>query len=323
MSNMRYIDKVSPDSPRLWGRIPSLKASEEAALWTEYKKSESTKRKDEIKERIINAHLKMCAYSASKYQRGSALFDDLCMAGVVGLFKAFDKFEPEKGYRFSTYAGWWISNGIVTELKREKGLGSTQFEKWVMSREFRLAFEKAQYSGPNVSLDDAIYEMAEYAMKNGKVANKSIADDIGLVADAIRYVFVKRLDRLSLDQPISNGEGDMTIGDMVMSDAPNPEESCADGQAKKLASVFFEVARDRFLNSDNKRLKDKKRNWHIFASRDLADEDESLTLQDLADKYGLTRQRVQQIHAQVKKYIEESRYSIQEEAQEHMRELDL
>ena len=103
-----YLDEI--------GTTPLLSASEEIELARTYRTNPSSPAGQAARQRLIEANLRLVVSIAARYQNRGMTFADLVQEGNLGLFRAVDRFDPERGFRFSTYATWWIRQAITRAL---------------------------------------------------------------------------------------------------------------------------------------------------------------------------------------------------------------
>jgi RNA polymerase primary sigma factor len=252
------------------GDIPLLTAEEERELAKRMKQGD-----EEAKKKLIEANLRLVVSIARKYVTENMSFMDLIQEGNVGLLKAVERFDYRKGYKFSTYATWWIKQSIMRAIHNEE-------------RTVRLP----------VHVEEKISQIIK--------AKKELLQELGRepeideIAEKTEISKEKVMDLLSLtDVPMSL---DMTIGekdDMILGDAianPNiedPEEEVEKMHRREIIRQALEI------------LTPKER--EIIKMRFGIDtEEEGETLQNIGKKYNLSRERIRQIE---KKAISKLRHS--------------
>jgi len=211
---------------------------------------------------------------AREYQRSFRTLLDLVQEGNIGLMEAVKNFDPYRGVRFPSYAVWWIRAYIIRYVInnwRMVKLGTTQAQRKLF---FNLQKEKDRLE------------------REGFVAgSKLLANRLGVKEKEI-IEMQQRLGAsdLSVDMPLRDGE-DSTMLDVLQSDAATAEDVVADAE-------FRSVVGER-IREFGATLKDKDR--VIFEHRLLAED--PMTLQEIGDRYGISRERVRQLENRVKRKL--------------------
>jgi RNA polymerase sigma-32 factor len=221
---------------------------------------------------LIGAHLRLVPKMAQRYAGYGIAASDLIGEGNLGLLQSAERFEPEKGFRFSTYARWWIKAAMLNFILQTWSLikvGNGAAKKRLFFN-LRRAKQQVQADGSRY-LDDAAVDLL--ATRFQVSAADIVAMDQRMSANDV-----------SLYQPIPGGEG-LTFGDIVADPAPTPEDaSIASDEQRQNAAVLKEA-----LGHLERREKE------IVTRRYL--NERPATLAKLADAYGLTAERVRQIEA--------------------------
>src|SRR5215468_10020084 len=222
--------------------------------------------------RLIISHLRLVAKIARGYRGYGLPLADLISEGHVGLLQAVERFEPERGFRFSTYAVWWIKSAIQEYILRSWSLvrmGTTANHRKLF---FNLRKAKSRIS----ALDDG-------DMRPDQV--KLIAKRLGVTERAVIDMNRRLVGDASLNDPIREGRDSAEWQDWLVSQSPDQETMLA-------ASEEFDDRR-KALSVVLGALKPRAR--RIFESRRLAED--PMTLAELADEFGVSRERVRQIEA--------------------------
>ena len=251
-------------------RYPYLSKEEELQLFQEYQLHGSR----EAAVKLIMANLRVSVSIAAEYLHTGADHMDLIQEGNVGLMQAIKKFDPSKNVRFYAYAAWWSRAYILRYLLhtfRLVKVGTTQDQRKLF---YNLKKEKA------------------------KLERDGFAPDTKLLADRlnVRERDVIEMDQrlgnweLSLDQPIGEDQ-EGTLLDILPSHQEPADEQIADHQLKTL----FRAKLAEFITTLEERDED------ILRNRILSEQ--PLTLDDLGEKYGITKERTRQLEARIIKRL--------------------
>lgn len=241
-------------------RIPLISHDEEYELAVRAKSGDRKAR-----EKLLNANLRFVVSVAKKFRGQGLPLSDLINEGNIGLITALDKFEPEKGYHFISYAVWWIRQSIMKALS-EKG------------RAVRLPLNRTN--------ELMQIQKAQKAIMHDKETSDPSVDDIaemtGLDKALINNLLSVSHEMVSFDSPIKKGEeSDTTFGDFIEDDADGPENQVVDSSLKSDVRALLTV------------LSDKERD--IITRRFGLDGEEPMSLKEIGDVYGLTKERIRQI----------------------------
>ena len=250
-------------------RHPLLTPDEEHTLAERYYKTGDV----DAAHRLVTANLRLVVKIAYEYRRAYKNIMDLVQEGNVGLMQAVKKFDPQRGVKLSSYAAWWIRAYILRFILnnwRMVKLGTTQAQRKLF---FNLNKEKQRLLA--MGIDPTPKAIAERL----NVEEKEVADmDVRLGAS-----------EASLDAPIGDGEGKATARvDMI--------PATQDAADVMLAEAELQSALKGKLDTFRQTLKGK--DLEIFDLR-LAAPDEPLTLQELGDRFGVSRERVRQLEARL------------------------
>jgi RNA polymerase sigma-32 factor len=249
-------------------RFPMLDPREEYKLAKRWREAGNRDAAD----RLVISHLRLVAKIARGYGGYGLPLADLISEGHVGLMQAVERFEPERGFRFSTYAVWWIKAAIQGYI-----LSSWSLVKMGTTASHRkLFFNLRKAKGRISALDDG-------DMRPDQV--KLIAKRLGVTERAVIDMNRRLGGDASLNDPIREDRDSAEWQDWLVGDSPDQEETLA-------ASEEFDNRRNALsvaLGALNPRAR------RIFESRRLAED--PMTLAELANEFGVSRERVRQIEA--------------------------
>ena len=256
----RYLNEIK--------RFPILSAEEEFMLaksYTEHGESEAA-------HKLVTSHLRLVAKIAMQYRGYGLPVADLISEGNLGLMRAVKKFEPDRGFRLSTYAMWWIKASVTEYILRSWSL----VKLGSMSAQKKLFFSLRK-AKRKLGIIDALEINPEDAARLSEQFNMPAAD-------------IARMDRrmtardFSLNAPVSNAEEDsMEFMDTLEDEGLSPEAIVVNGQEAQV--------RHQYLRDAMEGLSDRER--HIFIERRLTED--PVTLEVLGVQYGISRERVRQL----------------------------
>jgi RNA polymerase sigma-32 factor len=232
-------------------------------------------------DRLIISHLRLAAKIARGYRGYGLPLADLISEGHIGLMQAVERFEPERGFRFSTYAVWWIKAAIQEYILRSWSLvkmGTTASHRKLF---FNLRKAKSRIS----ALEDG-------DMRPDQV--KLIAKRLGVTERAVIDMNRRLGGDTSLNDPMHEDSDSAEWQDWLVGESPDQETMLA-------ASEEFDNRRNALsvvLGALNARAR------RIFESRRLAED--PMTLAELADEFGVSRERVRQIEARAFEKVQEA-----------------
>jgi len=256
--------------------FPVLSAEEEYMLAKRFKEHGESN----AAHKLVTSHLRLVAKIAMQYRGYGLPVADLISEGNLGLMKAVKKFEPDKGFRLSTYAMWWIKASVTEYILRSWSL----VKMGTMAAQKKLFFSLRK-AKRNLEISD----MREIDPENAKVLSKQF----GLSATDIINMDRRMTARdLSLNAPMSHEEDAMEFQDTLVDEGPSPEASMGD---REEATV-----RNGLLKNALGELTDRER--HIFVERRLRDE--PITLEELGKSYGISRERVRQLENRAYEKVE-------------------
>ncbi len=241
------------------GRWPLLTKEEEVELAKRIERGDA-----EAKERMINSNLRLVVSIAKKYQGHGLSLLDLIQEGIIGLIRAVEKFDWRRGFKFSTYATWWIRQAVQRGVANKSR--TIRIPVHIADREQRIA--RAERSlAPKLGRQPTEEEVA----KQAKLPLKQVRE----VRQAARAI-------TSLDRPV--GEGDAALGDLFAAEGAEPEEELT-------VSLEQDVLRRAVAQLPEREREVVKRRYGLNGDRDPA------SLEAIGRELGLTRERVRQIEA--------------------------
>ena len=260
-----FLDDVSDDSVRLYlreiGKIPLLTAEEELKLAHEVVAGEKR-----AKDKMAEANMRLVVSIAKRYVgRGLDLLD-LIQEGNTGLLRAVEKFDPDKGFKFSTYATWWIRQAITRAIADQ-------------ARTIRIPVHMVETINKLLRTQRRLTQEL-----NREPTNEEIAKEMDIEVDKVEHIMKIKQDIHSLDQSVRDDEEDSVLGDFVEDeDTISPEESAAN-------QLLKEQVKDLLGSLSEREQK-------IIRLRFGLEDGKSHTLEEVGQEFSVTRERIRQIEA--------------------------
>jgi RNA polymerase primary sigma factor len=242
------------------GRWPLLTKEEEVALAKRIERGDA-----EAKERMINSNLRLVVSIAKGYQGHGLSLLDLIQEGIIGLIRAVEKFDWRRGFKFSTYATWWIRQAVQRGVANKSR--TIRIPVHIADREQKIARAERTLA-PKLGRQPTDEEIAEQA----KLPLKQLRE----VREAARAI-------TSLDRPLGS-ESDASLGDLFASDQAQPEEELT-------VSLEQDVLRRAVSQLPDREQEVLKRRYGLNGDQDPA------SLEAIGRELGITRERVRQIEA--------------------------
>lgn len=258
-------DDVGIDDPvRMYlkeiGRVPLLKADEEVELAKRMQEGD-----EEAKNQLAEANLRLVVSIAKRYVGRGMLFLDLVQEGNLGLLKAVEKFDYKKGFKFSTYATWWIRQAITRAIADQ-------------ARTIRIPVHMVETINKLVRVSRQLLQ---------ELGTDPTPEQIGAVMDLaperVREIQKVAQEPVSLETPIGEEE-DSHLGDFIEDEeAPAPDEAASYILLKEQLEEVLETLTPREAK--------------VLRLRFGLDDGRSRTLEEVGQEFGVTRERIRQIEA--------------------------
>lgn len=267
LNSNQYFDDVSDDSVRLYlreiGKIPLLNAEEELALAQRVVAGEK-----KAKDKMAEANMRLVVSIAKRYSGRGLDFLDLIQEGNTGLLRAVEKFDPDKGFKFSTYATWWIRQAIT-----------------------RAIADQARVIRIPVHMVETINKLLRTQRRMTQELNREptieeLAKELEMEPEKVEYVIKIKQDIQSLDAGVGrDGEDeDSVLQDFIEDeDSATPEESATTQLLKEQVQSVLSTLSDR--------------EQKIVRMRFGLDNGKSHTLEEVGQEFAVTRERIRQIEA--------------------------
>jgi len=227
---------------------------------------------DLAREKLTNSNLRLVANIAKRFTNRGLAFMDLIQEGTKGLLKAIDKFEVEKGFKFSTYATWWIKQAINRAISDQ-------------GRTIRLPVHV------NEKITKIIQVERELVQELGRdPSTKEIADKMGMTEEKVQFFLNSAKDPISLDKPV--GEDKESTQEDFIADTSNDTPYQYTERIKLREDL--ELAMKRYLTDKEEKVIKLRYGW---------DDGHPMTLEQVGKIFNITRERIRQIEAKALKKL--------------------
>ena len=246
------------------GKVPLLTAEEEIAIAKQLE-SGTPEEKEEAKRKLSEANLRLVVSIAKRYVGRGMLFLDLIQEGNLGLIKAVEKFDYTKGFKFSTYATWWIRQAITRAIADQ-------------ARTIRIPVHMVE------TINKLIRVSRQLLQEKGREPTpEEIAKEMGISENKVREIIKIAQEPVSLETPIGEEE-DSHLGDFIPDDdAPAPAEAAS-----------FALMKEQLLEVLDTLTPREER---VLRLRFGLDDGHQRTLEEVGRVFNVTRERIRQIEA--------------------------
>jgi RNA polymerase primary sigma factor len=260
-----YMDDIADDSVRLYlreiGKIPLLNAEEELALANQVVAGDKR-----AKDKMAEANMRLVVSIAKRYVgRGLDLLD-LIQEGNTGLLRAVEKFDPDKGFKFSTYATWWIRQAITRAIADQ-------------ARTIRIPVHMVETINKLLRTQRRLTQEL-----NREPTNEEIAQAMEIEVEKVEHIMKIKQDISSLDASVRDDEEDSVLADFIEDeDTISPEESATNQLLKEHVKDMLGALTER--------------EQKILKLRFGLEDGKSHTLEEVGQEFSVTRERIRQIEA--------------------------
>ena len=263
----QYLDDVSDDSVRLYlreiGKIPLLSAEEEMDLARRIVEGDK-----KAKDKMAEANMRLVVSIAKRYSGRGLDFLDLIQEGNTGLLRAVEKFDPDKGFKFSTYATWWIRQAITRAIADQ-------------ARTIRIPVHMVE------TINKLLRTQRRMTQElNREPTIEELSKELDMEPEKIEYVIKIKQDISSLDAGVGRDseDDDSVLQDFIVDeDTVSPEDSASNQLLKEQVQEILSSLSDR--------------EQKIVRMRFGLDNGKNHTLEEVGQEFAVTRERIRQIEA--------------------------
>src|SRR3989339_764204 len=268
------LDQTTLDSVQIYlkeiGKVPLLNSAEEVELAKRIEKGDKAAR-----ERLTSANLRLVVSIAKRYVGRSPNLTllDLIQEGNIGLFKAVEKFDWTKGYKFSTYATWWIRQSITRALADQ-------------SRTIRIPVHMVETISKYTQMKRRLFQDL-----GREPLPEEVASEMGIDVEKVRHIIKISQDTIFFEAPVGDYDDDSSLGDFIEDEkGVTPVQSAA---LRLLGDQIKEIINDL-----------QPREQKILRMRFGLDDGVAHTLEEVGNEFGVTRERIRQIEAKALEKIQ-------------------